>query len=768
MARAAGMCVLVTSVRVGRDGVAATGAGLERAGFESRAGGLARLTIRCGAGHGSLDNSRHRRYESRLMREAMVSRIVDPLTFDLHISRQAGDQYRAVARALGGEFESDVFTLPLTIRDWVGASSGHHRVRDFTARSPAETLQPAAIGASLFKTVFSGRVLSGYDQCVISAMRDDVRLRICLHLNRSAPEIMYWPWECLRNEEVNRSLALSEYCSIVRVPAIAEAIRPRLKVRSPLKVLVMIANPKGVAALNSNEEWDQLHEATSDLVDRGLMAYTRLDSATLPTLAKALDSDNFHILHYIGHGAFDARTGQADLVLDRGDGSHRLISGDELYPLLDRSRSLRLLVLNSCKGAVGAPHDAFSGIAQKAMQAGLPAVVAMQDVISDRAAITFARGLYGGIASGLTIDGAVTKGRTAIVHEHDDSVEWAVPVLYMRDQDGRLFDMSGLDEGVSATASKSDPRPEPPIGVIERLFRSGQIVPFLGPLASAAPTSTAPVATESQDEVPSRRDLAYRLADSASFPDKDPHSRGDLAQVAAYYADFNGRRGLRAELRDVFRRTYAVQHIHRLLAASAQPLLVVTTNYDTLIEQAFREAGHDYDLVVYPTDRKDLANAVLWWTPGAAEPEAVAPNELLVPLNERSTIFKMHGSVDLSTEKFDSFVVTEDDNVEFLARVNSNTAVPAQFLDHCRDRSLLFLGCSIDDWHLRIMLKAWSRHVEQRRRDANADTISSWAVQPKTGLSEIGLWQRCQVQPFDLSVDAFADALARRTNASAP
>jgi hypothetical protein len=35
-------------------------------------------------------------------------------------------------------------------------------------------------------------------------------------------------------------------------------------------------------------------------------------------------------------------------------------------------------------------------------------------------------------------------------------------------------------------------------------------------------------------------------------------------------------------------------------------MIIVSTNYDTLIEQAFQEAGKPYDLVVYPTDKPEL------------------------------------------------------------------------------------------------------------------------------------------------------------------
>jgi hypothetical protein len=87
--------------------------------------------------------------------------------------------------------------------------------------------------------------------------------------------------------------------------------------------------------------------------------------------------------------------------------------------------------------------------------------------------------------------------------------------------------------------------------------------------------------------------------------------------------------------------------LHHFLARISAPLAVVVTNYDTLIELAFRAAGKSYDLIVYPADRKDIANSVLWWPYGEAEPLVRQPSELAVDINLDVTtvIYKMHRTV---------------------------------------------------------------------------------------------------------------------------
>jgi hypothetical protein len=65
----------------------------------------------------------------------------------------------------------------------------------------------------------------------------------------------------------------------------------------------------------------------------------------------------------------------------------------------------------------------------------------MQFEITDEAAIKFASEFYLAIADGYPVDAAVGEGRKAIFSANND-LEWATPVLYMRAEDGRIFDVT--------------------------------------------------------------------------------------------------------------------------------------------------------------------------------------------------------------------------------------------------------------------------------------------------------------------------------------
>jgi hypothetical protein len=297
-------------------------------------------------------------------------------------------------------------------------------------------------------------------------------------------------------------------------------------------------------------------------------------------------------------------------------------------------------------------------------------------------------------------------------------------------------------------------------------MRAGKVVPFLG--AGASFVGRPPGAVWAADQtafLPSGRELSNLLAGETMVPAESQIDRDDLAKVSSYYADVNGRRVLRERLREVLANDYPSGELHHFLAALPEHQVIVVTNYDTLVEQAFRAAGKPYDLVVHPADRKDIANAVLWWRHGETEPVPIAPNELDIDLARTTTIYKMHGTVDRDTGTWDNFVITEEDYVEFLSRMTANTAVPSLFYEYFRERSFLFLGYSRSDWNLRVILKNLSKLLSPKRgvgTDRDEDILPSWAIQLHPSELERTLWKNRQVSIFDLTVDEFVAKLKQR------
>ena len=150
----------------------------------------------------------------------------------------------------------------------------------------------------------------------------------------------------------------------------------------------------------------------------------------------------------MGHGAFNDATGEGALVMEDDAGKRMLVSGTELAGIVASAETLQLVYLNACNTAQSsedASHNVFAGVAAALSATGaVPAVLAMQFSISDRAAIVFAEHFYKAIVDEQPADVAVAGARRALVEAHPGTLEWVTPVLYMRSLSGRLFDFLSI------------------------------------------------------------------------------------------------------------------------------------------------------------------------------------------------------------------------------------------------------------------------------------------------------------------------------------
>lgn len=289
------------------------------------------------------------------------------------------------------------------------------------------------------------------------------------------------------------------------------------------------------------------------------------------------------------------------------------------------------------------------------------------------------------------------------------------------------------------------PKVAPPYGTILDELRAGDAIPFLGAWASRVGWSKG-----APDFLPSGGDLAEMLARDSRFPSADDHDIQDLAKVASYYADGSSRIALRRRLRGVFTGApHASNDLHRMLAQIANNLMIVTTNYDTLLEQAFQEAGKPYDLAVYPADNTTYGNALLWWPHGALKPQPIRANDFdIADLSRTNIIYKIHGSVRHEEASWDSFVITEEDYVKFLSQMS--TAVPPAFRQYFSSRAFLFLGYGLRDWNMRVLLK----QVKEFKKKTESEKVS-WAILKEPSIFETKLWLRRNVDMFDLTLEEF-------------
>ena len=145
-----------------------------------------------------------------------------------------------------------------------------------------------------------------------------------------------------------------------------------------------------------------------------------------------------HLLHFVGHGFFDGK--QGGLIFEDDGRAAQLVTAETLAMLLHDHDSLRLVFLNACEGAASGRSDPFAGVAQRLVQRGVPAVLAMQFPVSDAAALALSQEFYRALADGYPADAALSEARKAIASQRAGA-EWGTPVLFSRSDDNRLIEL---------------------------------------------------------------------------------------------------------------------------------------------------------------------------------------------------------------------------------------------------------------------------------------------------------------------------------------
>ncbi|WP_327353229.1 CHAT domain-containing WD40 repeat protein [Streptomyces sp. NBC_01304] len=381
------------------------------------------------------------------------------LDFQAEIGAAGPGAYQVTLRAPdGAEATFDGLRLPITpdelrilsarIPDAILASSAVVR------RSvPPEERPVQELGRILFDALLAGEGRALFASARHRAAEEDRQLRLVLRVR--PPELARLPWEFLFDSGENGYVCTT--MPLVRRPQVAQPQRP-LTVAAPLRILCMAARPDDLEPLAVQAERDRLSSNLAGLERAGLVELGWVEGETWRDLRTALAARNgpWHILHFIGHGGFDPLAQEGTLALAGEDGGTYQLGAENLAMMLHDHRSLRLVVLNACETGRSAAADPFSSMGGALLRAGVPAALAMQYAISDRAAVEFARTFYEGLAHQLPVDAAVTEARQAIRLALPGTLEWGTPVLYMRSADGVLFEVA---EPLRAERVRAEPAP---------------------------------------------------------------------------------------------------------------------------------------------------------------------------------------------------------------------------------------------------------------------------------------------------------------------
>lgn len=297
--------------------------------------------------------------------------------------------------------------------------------------------------------------------------------------------------------------------------------------------------------------------------------------------------------------------------------------------------------------------------------------------------------------------------------------------------------------------------------LMAQMIREGLVIPFLGAGVNLCERREGETFRLGEN-LPSGRELACYLSDLGflrgyrkSIPDP-----GDLVGVSQQLAVLTGPATLYDALHRVFDHDYPPTMLHRFLAelpgelrrqGRPQHQLIVTANFDTLLEEAFADAGEPADVVVYVADGPQRGRFV-HREPSGRETCIDTPNKYDgLSLDRRTVIVKIHGAVDRRERANDSYVITEDHYIDYLTNTDISQFIPVKLASRIMESAFLFLGYSLRDWNLRVILhRIWKEQKLHR---------SSWAVQRDPDPIEQKSWAQRNVEIIPVELDEYVAGL---------
>jgi len=627
--------------------------------------------------------------------------------------------------------------------------------------------KPLDYGKDLGTALFADRfIATGLSNARASAKTlTDGGLRVRLYIDSGAEELHRLHWETLCAADATGNLTpLFNGDKVLFSRYLASSIWHPVQGKTDLTALIVVANfPDFAKVSDPSAKYDPFNpEATPKLaeikvqlefdraapwlVQAGVTTVKALGTGIKDSLGPA-DLDNivtqlqkgFDILYLVCHGALTP-AGQAQAVPDQGQAVLYLEDGRvDASKLVDHIKTFnnqpRLVVLASCQSAGGAEiaSGTLSALGPLLVDAGIPAVIAMQGKVKMATIARFMPKFFQALGDqDGQIDRAMGVARYAAV-DHDCDDYW-MPALFMRLRTGRLWYVPGL--------ARSDGSP-PDDGIwdsINSAIKKQRCTPILGPgildsligstrdLAKEMASNKFPLAPYSREELPTvaqymavhykrplsvKEDLAARIARKlVGQTGLDPEKPENLSAI------------LSAAGKDARAKNPLDPHT---VLASKDFSLYLTTNPDSLMEDALREAGKNprsdfnrwnkdpfYGLTnnfnQYPSirDREppyvpSVANPLVYHLFGQldlpqAKADAPPPDPGAAPLASR---------VEAA---FGSIVLTEDDFFNYLLSIGSKAdakdEMPLEVGTALTSNSLLFLGFRLDEWSFRVLLRS--------------------------------------------------------------
>ena len=579
------------------------------------------------------------------------------------------------------------------------------------------------------------------------------------------------------------------------------------------KILFLVANTKNTSRQQFEEQVREIDNALQQAKHREQFELVSSWTVRPRDVQRAMLDENPQIVHFLGSAAGTQRrqleneserklvqlledgTVSEGLVFEDETGQSKPVSGEALATLFQLfADTIECVVFNVF----------YSEIQAKAISQYIPYVIGMKQAIRDKAAIEFAVAFYDALGAGYSFQFAFNLGCASIkmagISEH------LTPVLHR--------EKFSLPPVIGDTTSKSNSLEDHYNSLIKAITR-GRMVPFLGLDINLC---DRPVQANGQLEPwkpddpfpPSGKDLAAYLAKTFPPPAKkiiwpfpkqqteikpgelpgelinqvlhenatlvSPYSQDSLTvgglnlPYLSQYAYLTRQSEFYTELQKL-ELGCQPNTLHKFFATLPAIMrekgyyppypLIVTTNYDCALEEAFKEADEPFDLVFYSNIiESGKLDRFIHQTPDDKFIEIEQPNTYNgFSFTQRPVILKLYGSADqIRQREGESVVITEEHFLEYLVTRKIANLLPVQLLKKLRAQkpNILFLGYPLGDWTQRILLhRIWPSLTFRKR-------YPWWAIQSNLDPLAQKFWHSYDVVLYDIPLRDYISELKQR------
>ena len=350
-------------------------------------------------------------------------------TFEITIQRKSGDTWPVIAeQSRPGSF------LPL-------------RSEGVLAVEPEQLLallNPQAYGTHLGQALFTGSIRDGFTRALADSHND---LRVLLFVEADDLRTLRWERLCAPLTGNWDFLALDQQVLFsLYLPSVTDSRFPAIG-RRDLRALVVAASPNGLHKYGLSH-FDLPNAITCATESLGEIPYDVLASgagladhptikpvgpASLDAIAARLTQERYTLLHIVGHGSYNKRTGETSLFLADNAGHLRRTTATALIERLGNLGNASTLphftFLSTCESAAPEAEGALGGLGQRLVRdLGMPAVIAMTEKVSVVTALALAKAFYRQLRQHGEVDRAIVEASAGL----SGAADATVPALYSR------------------------------------------------------------------------------------------------------------------------------------------------------------------------------------------------------------------------------------------------------------------------------------------------------------------------------------------------